>query len=103
MIVIKTRYKSANYKGWSFKNLMHWWRLMNAPGNRFKIMYRQSIWIVVTIPANKIKGMRGIMVWPDPVATLYLDQEIALFIMSFKVLRSSNIPFTKWRMFLQLT
>src|SRR5690554_897342 len=60
MIVIQTRTERANHKTGSFKSLMHRWWLMHSTGNRFKIVNRKSIGIIVSVPTYYIKRMRSI-------------------------------------------
>src|SRR5690606_13646954 len=60
MIIIYTRYKTAHHKGIGFKGLMYWWRLVNATCDRFKIVNRKRIRIIVTVITYDIKWMRSV-------------------------------------------
>src|SRR5690606_40785219 len=57
MIVIEPRHKRTDHKCISLKSLMNRWRLMNSPGDGFKIVNGKSIRKIIAVIAHNIKRM----------------------------------------------
>src|SRR5690554_4412325 len=83
MVIVKSWYKTTNDQPSGLEGLMHWWRLMNSPCYRFKIVNRESIWKVMPIITNYIKRMCSIYHFNNFVFFLYFHQKRTHFIMWF--------------------
>ena len=60
VIIVQSGDEGTYHKGRGLKSLVYWWGLVHTPRNRFKIMDRKSVRIIIAVPPYHIKRMRGI-------------------------------------------
>ena len=102
VVIVKSRHKRTDYKCICFKGLVYGRGLVYPSGDRFKIVDRKAIRVVVTIPTHNIERMCGIGQVMQLALFFDLDQEIAHLIVSLQISRQLEIPLAKWRMFQML-
>ncbi len=83
MVVEFTWAERADNEAIAFELLVDWWWLVNAACYGFKVVYRDGVWVVVTIPANYIKGVSAVCEGVDHSLFFDEDFEFAMFIEGF--------------------
>src|SRR6478672_6610201 len=98
MVIVQTRTKRTHHKRSRFKGLVYRRWLVNASRNRFKIVNRESVWEVITVPAYHIKRMCSVDHFVHHSFLFDLDKKVAFFIIRFNFGWQFEIPFAKWGM-----
>ena len=73
---------------------MYRWWLVNATGDRLKIVYRKRIGIQIAIPSHNIQGAVTISVLVEKTLFFDLNEVITFFTLYVDFMRRTNVSFT---------
>ena len=102
MVVVHAGSKGADHEVVPLKGLVHGRRLVDAAGNGLKVPRIEGVGVVVAVPSDHVKGVRGVDHVINKALFFDLDGELAQGVGRRQVGRSAQVALAKGRMLQEL-
>ena len=102
VVVVHAGREGADHEVVSLKGLVHGRRLVDAAGNGLKVPRIKGVGVVVAVPSDHVKGVRGIDHVVDEALLFYLDGEFTQSVGGRQVGRAAQVALAEGRMLEEL-